>query len=782
MAIVSLVCCVTVGAQEVLIIQGKVTNQGMAVPAATVQVKDSGQKVLTNDTGHFTLSLTPGSHHLIVRTADKVKAHKIEAYQGKEILLELSERLVILDEVLVSAVRVQENDPLTHSNLSKAVLAKRNLGQDIPVLIKHLPSVVSTSDAGAGVGYTGIRVRGSDATRVNVTINGIPYNDAESQGTFWVNLPDFTSSIESIQLQRGVGTSTNGSGAFGASLHLSTEAVPEQAFAEISTAAGSYHTFKNTLKFGTGKINEHINFSGRFSKIRSDGYIDRAWSDLSAYFLQASYTDENTLIKALAFGGLEETYQAWYGVTKEEMETLGRTHNPYSYDNEIDHYQQDHFQGHWHQKLSEKWETNIGLNYTYGRGYFEQYKPAESFADYDLTPIEMGGEIIDETALIRRRWLDNDFYVANAHAAYKAGKSSLIFGGSYSHYKGRHFGEIIWAAYTGGSDIRDRYYESDALKTDLNVFGKWTWRWSAAWSLFTDLQGRFVQYQTQGLTSDRDPIAVDRHFSFFNPKAGINYQATTQHSYYLSYAKASKEPNRNDFENGITKAEKLHDLEIGWRYKSNRTQWNANLYYMYYRDQLVLTGALDDVGAPIRATSGKSHRLGMELSASLALSDKVSLESNLALSSNKNIDFYTPIDGVLTRLGTTNLPFSPAVITGNSLRYSPSKNWELAFLSKYVGKQFMGNLDSAVSGNDVLKAYCINDLNASLEIAPKGICKKIVLRALVNNLFNVQYISNGYYYTYDDTWSVPGTTTTVDGAGYYPQATRNFLLGATLHF
>lgn len=766
-------------AQELFKLSGKVTDGNNPLPGASIVIKGTSKGVSTNFDGEFSIQLKKGTYTLVVSAISQPKEVKVNLIKDTFISINMADSFVNLEEVLVAAVRVKSTSPVTHSNVTKEDLETRNLGQDIPTLLNFLPSVVTTSDAGAGIGYSGIRVRGSDATRVNITINGIPYNDAESQGTFWVNMPDFTSSTESMQLQRGVGTSTNGSGAFGASLNLLTDAVSENAYGEISNSFGSYNTRKHTVKFSSGKINDHVEFSGRFSKIDSDGYIDRASADLKSYFLQATYVDDNTLIKALTFGGHEKTYQAWEGVTKEQIETLGRTYNPYTYENEIDNYNQDHYQLHWNEKLSKNWSTNIGLNYTFGRGYYEQYKEGEDFSDYDLTPISLGGETIDQTDLIRRRWLDNDFYVVNANATYKNNALEFIFGTSYSNYKGDHFGEIIWAEFASNSEIRDRYYESNTKKNDANIFGKLTYKLNDNWTAFTDIQNRFVNIETTGLTSDRDIINVDKKYSFFNPKAGLTFKANNQNSLYFSYARANKEPNRNDFENGVSTSEKLNDFELGWRLNSNNVKVNTNVYYMLYKDQLVLTGAIDDTGAPIRATSGKSYRLGLEVDAQIKVSKKLSLLPNIAISSNKNVDFVTTWNGEVVDLGNTDISFSPNLIIGNVITYQPLKNMQFAFLSKYVGEQFMGNIDN---GNSKLESYFVNDLNVSFNISPKSVFKAITLSVLVNNIFNTKYISNGYYYTYDDTWSVDGETTTLDGAGYYPQATSNFLVGATLKF
>ena len=678
-----------------------------------------------------------------------------------------------LDEVLVKAVRVDADSPITHSNLSKEALAKRNLGQDIPVLLNFLPSVVTTSDAGAGIGYTGIRVRGTDATRVNVTINGIPYNDPESQGTFWVNLGDFASSTESLQLQRGVGTSTNGSGAFGASLNLLTDATSAEASGEISNSFGSFGTRKHTVKLSTGLLNNHFEVSGRFSKIDSDGYIDRAFTDLKSYFLQGIYKDDNTLIKALTFGNAERTYQAWYGLTADELKE-DRRQNPYTYENETDNYWQDHYQLHWNERFDNNWSTNLGLNYTKGKGYFEQYKPEESAADF-------ANLIEEDSDVIVRRWLDNNFYVLNANVTYKQNAFEIISGLSYSSYDGDHFGEVIWGSdLQPNTEIRDRYYEGDATKNDFSIFSKATFKMAEKITGFVDLQGRFVSYKTNGLNSDRVEFVTDAKFSFFNPKVGLTYKHCDFNSFYASYARANREPNRDDFEAGVTENETLNDIELGWRYNSNKVSVNTNLYYMFYQNQLVLTGELDDVGSPIRATSGKSYRLGLEVDAKIQFSKMLNTSTNVAISSNKNKDFSSEINGELVDLGNTNISFSPELVIGNAINYMPAERLQLSLLSKFVGEQYMGNTDNEAS---ILERYFINDFNINYEIKPRKLFKSIVLSGLVNNIFNKKYVSNGYFgsYDYEDTSSPSGITTGYY-AGYYPQATTNFLVGATFKF
>jgi len=673
-----------------------------------------------------------------------------------------------LDEVLVSAIRVTTKTPVTFSNVSKEELAQRNLGQDIPVLLNYLPSVVTTTDAGNGVGYTGIRVRGSDATRVNVTINGIPYNDSESHGTYWVNMPDFASSLESVQLQRGVGTSTNGAGAFGASLNMLTDSYSQKGKGEISSSFGSFNTQKNTVKFSSGLMNNHFEIAGRLSTLKSDGYVDRASSNLKSYFLQGTYVGNSTLIKALAFGGTEKTYQSWNGI---DAATLGtdRTFNSAGmftdemgqtrfYDNETDNYQQDHYQLHWNEKVSEKWSTNLAFHYTKGRGYFENYKEDADMADYNLQALGA----ITTTDLVRQKWLDNDFYGTTFSTNYKTEKLDLILGGGWNKYEGEHFGKVIWARFASQSELGDRYYEDNATKTDGNFFAKANYQITEKISLFGDLQLRNVHYKADSWETG----VVNDNFNFFNPKAGFNYDIDLKNKLYFSYAKANREPNRTDYENGSPKPEKLNDFELGWRFKTAKSQVNINGYYMHYKDQLVLTGGFDDVGAPIRKNSGDSYRLGLEIDATLMLSKQWTLAPNFTLSSNKNLNFISDVNGSLTNLGDTNIAYSPNFIAGNILTFSPMPAFRLSLLSKYVSEQYLNNIDDA-SGK--LKDYFVNDFNASYEITTKSIFKSIVVNFLANNLFNVDYVSNGADY----------------GGGYvyyFPQAGANFLVGLTLKF
>ena len=698
-------------------------------------------------------------------------------------------KIQALEQVYLNGVRVRADSPITHSNLTKQDLAKRNLGQDIPVLLNYLPGVVTTSDAGAGIGYTGIRVRGSDATRVNVTINGIPYNDSESQGTFWVNLPDFASSIESLQLQRGVGSSTNGSGSFGASLNIDTDRSSKEAFAQIANSYGSFDTRKHSVKFSTGLLNDQVEISGRVSNITSDGYIDRASSDLKSYFLQGSYKTDNTFIKALVFGGREVTYQSWFGIDEQTLST-NPTFNPagmYSdedgtvrfHQNQVDDYDQDHYQLIWNERYNNNWSTSATLNYTKGSGFFEEYKEDASLDFHGLLPITIDGETSAESDLVRRRWLENNFYALSANAHYKDENWDTTTGVFYSYYQGLHFGEVIWATNFTGPNLGDRYYSGTGDKHEFTTFSKASYKINNSWSVFGDLQMRIVNYKTAGLTSDKVNMIVDEQYEFFNPKFGASYSLNQGNQLYVSYGRASREPRRSDFEQGVFTPEILDDYELGWRFTGKNNTLSANLYYMDYKDQLVLTGQLDDSGGFIRETSGNSYRAGLEVEGDFKVLQQLHVRPNIALSSNKNKDYTTSRDGALVNLGTTNISFSPSFIAGNSIDYSPKQNLQIALLSKYVGEQYLGNIDSQTSKLD---AYFLNDFSVNYTITNLSFAKSLVLQGLVNNIFDVKYISNGYFYTYDDDFSTPGTVTTIEGAGFYPQAGINFLVGATLTF
>lgn len=674
-----------------------------------------------------------------------------------------------LEEVIVSSVRVKENIPIAFNNVSKDEISKRNLGQDIPILLNFLPNVVTTSDAGAGIGYTGIRIRGINSQSTNVTINGIPYNDAESLGTFWVDLPDFSSSVENLQMQRGIGTSVNGSSAFGASINILTDKISEEPYFESANSVGSFNTLKNNFSFSTGLLNNTFEFSGRISKIDSDGYIDRASSDLKSHFFQLSYKKNKSLFKFLNFGGHEITYQAWNGIDLQTLEN-DRTYNPSGlyydlngqeqfHENEVDNYKQDHFQFHWTQSISSNIISNLGLNLTNGKGYYEQYN-------------ENGSE-----DFITRKWLDNQFYVINYNVNYSKNKNNLIFGSTYSEYDGDHYGETIWSQNSGNIAFTDLFYNGNGLKKDFSNFIKSIYQFSERIGIYADLQLRKIDYTTSGSTSNVEDLTVNKHYSFFNPKAGLNFTLNDKNKIYFSLSRAYREPTRSDFENNINiQPEELVDYELGWKFNTKKFYFSSNLYYMNYKNQLVLTGALDDVGSPIRKNSGKSFRKGIELESIFKATNNLDISSNISFSRNKNIDYKTNFDGVVTNWGDTDISFSPDLVSSIGVNFRPKEDINISILNKFVGEQFMSNTESVVSK---LNSYSTTDLNFIYSFKKSKHFKEIIFTAMINNIFNKEYVSNGYYYTYDDTWSEPNMITTIEGLGYYPQALRNFLLGIT---
>jgi iron complex outermembrane receptor protein len=623
---------------------------------------------------------------------------------------------------------------------------------------------------------------------------------------FWVNLPDLGSSVQDLQLQRGVGSTTFGPGSFGASLNLSTFKAQSEPSLQIQSSGGSFNTQRHNLKFSSGPLSDGFSFSGRLSKIDSDGYIERASSDLAAYWLQGDYESQRTKISLIGFGGREITYQSWYGIDQATME-VNRRFNPAGaqfddqgnlegfYDQQVDNYKQDHVQLLWSQDLSNRWDSQVSLNYTHGRGFFEEYVDAwysqsvlfSSDADlttYGLNPVVVDGQSISATDLVRRRWLNNNFYALNAHLNYQGPEIEWTSGIYTSYYGGDHFGELIWARYAPEANPRQRYYSGNGDKNETSIFSKVNWRMDKNWSIYGDLQERWINYRTSGITSDLVPLNVRQEYAFFNPKFGVTRNFGKDQLLYASFGRSHREPRRSDFEQGVFTPERLDDFELGWRAHGQSTKglaynYSVVAYYMDYQNQLVLTGAIDNSGAPIRATSGRSYRTGLELEGSMELSKKWALQSAVAWSQNKNLDFVTTFDGELQNLGTTDISFAPSLIASGTLVYTPFEGARFSWTTRHVGDQFMSNTESAVS---LLPAYTVHDATITYALPKPLIGKSMSVQVLANNIFSAMYSSNGYYYTYDDDFSVPDTITTVEGTGYYPQALFNILAGVTLGF
>ncbi len=694
---------------------------------------------------------------------------------------EAKDSFYTLSPVEVRAVRAADNAPVTRTNISKKEITRLNLGQDIPFLLNQTPSVVVNSDAGNGVGYTGIRIRGTDATRINVTLNGIPYNDAESQGTFFVDLPDFSSSTGSIQIQRGVGTSSNGSGAFGASINFSTNEVNKDPYLELNNSYGSFNTWKNTIRAGTGIIKK-ISADIRLSHISSDGFIDRATSNLRSFYFSTAYHGSKNGLRLNIFSGKEKTYQAWYGISQTDLETGNRTVNytgtekPGSpYENETDNYTQTHYQLFFNQELSKRFHFNTALFLTRGRGYYEQYKADRDYAGFGLPYPVSGNDTIFSADFIRQLWLDNYYYGNIFSLQYKDNKTQATVGGSLTRYDGNHFGKVTWAS---RSVIQPRkWYDLDARKTDFTIYLKeQTTVWNN-WSLFYDLQYRQVKYDIGGFR-DNPYLQVNNRYHFFNPKAGVVYKKNAWRA-YLSYSIAHKEPNRDDFEAGTTQRpapERLYDTELGIEQLKNLFNWSATFYYMRYRNQLVLTGKINDVGAYTRNNIPDSYRAGIELQAAVRFNKWFNASVNITLSRNKIKDFteYTDdYDNGGQKATVYPLPaiaFSPSVVGGATLNFLPWKNMELSLLNKYVSRQYLDNTEQE---NRSLDAFFVQDLRAIFTIKKKKL-KELNIIAQVNNIFSTKYEPNGYTFSY-----IYGGSITTENF-YFPMAGRNFMIGVNV--
>jgi iron complex outermembrane receptor protein len=683
--------------------------------------------------------------------------------------------------VEVKAIRAAPTAPFAKTNIGKKDIERQNLGQDLPFLLNQTPSVVVDANAGNGVGYTGIRIRGTDASRINITLNGIPYNDAESQGTFFVDLPDFASSVNTIQIQRGVGTSSNGAGAFGATINFSSNEVNKKAYAESNNSYGSFNTWKNTIKAGSGLIGNHFTADLRMSRISSDGYVDRASSDLRSVYFSTAYLSDKTSIRLNIFSGREKTYQAWYGVSESDLQTnrrinyAGMEKPGEPYDNETDNYRQDHYQLFFTQRFTPRLNFNTAVFLTRGRGYYEEYRAGQDYAAYGLSYPVTGSDTIHTTDLVRRLWLDNYFYGSIFSLQYQSSKTQLTFGGAATRYEGEHFGDVIWAEQ--GWPGNKRWYDLDAFKNDLNFFAKWQQDLSPAFRFFTDLQFRGVQYHLNGFENNPN-LLLRKDYSFFNPKFGFSYHL----NHWLAYASlslAGKEPNRDDFEAGLQqqpRPEHLHDWELGIENKNSKKSWSANLYYMKYRDQLVLTGKINDVGAYTRTNIPDSYRLGLELQGGTTISKWIAASGNLTLSRNRILHFTEYIDdydnGGQKSLEhrEADIAFSPAVIGAATITIKPLKSLDIDLLSKYVGKQY---LDNTSNDSRKLNAYFTEDVRAIYSFDWRWL-QKVDLIFQVNNVFNKKYEPNGYTFSYY--YNAKLTTENY----YFPMAGTNWMLGINI--
>ena len=687
-----------------------------------------------------------------------------------------------LQPIEVTALRAADKDPFAKTTIQKNEIEKQNLGQDLPFLLSNTPSAVVTSDAGNGIGYTGIRIRGTDASRVNVTINGIPYNDAENQGTFFVNLPDFSSSVNSIQVQRGAGTSSNGAGAFGATINMETNTLHEKFYANLNNSFGSYNSMKNTFQFGSGLINKHFTIDGRMSQIKSDGYVDRASSDLKSFYISTAYTDQDNSIRLNIFSGKEKTYQAWNGIDEQTLQT-NRTYNssgqqqpgtPYA--NETDNYKQTHYQLFFNRKLNNYWQSNIALFATTGKGYYEEYRANQTLINYGLSPYFNGTNVITESDLIRQLWLDNIFYGTTYSFKYNKNNNQVTMGGAYTIYEGNHFGKVLWTKVPVGLPADYTWYNLTARKNDFSFYTKWTRDWSNRLKSYFDVQVRSVQYNINGFRNNPD-IRMEKSFGFVNPKLGLTYNYKSW-QFFGSYAIASKEPNRDDFEAGINNTpspETLFDWELGMEKKHKKYNIGVNLFYMKYKNQLVLTGKINDVGAYTRSNIRDSYRAGIELQGKYVFNDRLSVSGNITLSENKVLHFEEFIDDydnggqVSKQYQKTDISFSPKVTANGLINIVPFKDAEISLMNKFVSRQFLDNT-SQVSRS--INEYFIQDIRMTYELKKKFF-KSTQFMLQLNNIFNKLYVSNGYTFSY-----IYGGPITENY--YYPMAPFNFMAGINI--
>jgi iron complex outermembrane receptor protein len=770
---------------------------GNPMAGAHISVENTFISTASADDGRYRIRvLKPGNRTLKISYMGYQPIERVCRLVHDTVIDFVMETSAILgEEVNIIATRAQDKTPTTYSMLNSIDIGKNNLGQDLPFIIENTPSVVVTSDAGTGIGYTGINIRGSDLTRINVTLNGIPLNDAESQGVWFVDLPDLASSAGSIQVQRGVGTSTNGAGAFGASINVQTAPFHQEAYGELNSSAGSFNTFKNTFRFGTGLMGNKFAFDGRISRITSDGYIDRAFSKLTSFSLSGGYYGKKTTLKFNILSGYEKTYQAWNGVPKDSLAThrtynsmggyIDKNGNLVYYDNQTDNYTQTHYQLLFSQQLSNSLNFNAALHYTKGSGYYESYDTAQYLSSYGLKDVIIGPDTIRQTNLINRKWIDNDFYGITYSANYHKGdKLKITIGGAWNSYFGRHYGKVIWAEYASNGDNGRNWYYGTGTKKDFNIYGKATYKVFNRFNLFADLQYRNIYYKMDGTLENLRTLDQVHTFNFFNPKAGIYYTISDKQDIYLSFAVGNREPNRNNYEvsetGNIPAHETVNDWELGYELKLLNFRAGLNLYYMNYLNQLVLTGKINSVGEAIMTNVPHSYRTGVEITAGAHLFKWLRWDLNSTLSVNRIKDFTEYIDSYDASwnfvgqksnfLGKTDLSFSPGFILQNNLTFIPVKNLFLTLTSRYIGKQFVDNS----SNNDrVLNPYLVNNVSAGYTIRTKWI-REIEFSLAVNNIFSNKYETNAWVYPY----YLDGKL--YESNGYFPQALINFLFGVSL--
>jgi len=772
-------------------------STGDAIQFAIVTIQGTYQSVQTKSDGSFQFSnLSDTIYCISVHMIGYENFKQCYNIPNSTVRVTLKKAPYQKDEIVVSSTRADQNSGVAYTNISKEELASQNYGQDLPIVLNTQTSVVTTSDAGNGFGYTGLRIRGSDANRINVTINGIPVNDAESQGTFWVDLPDVVSSAENIQLQRGVGTSTNGAGSFGGTLNLQTELNRKNSYSEMVASGGSFNSWRGTAKAGTGIIGDHWSFDMRLSQLGSDGFIDRGRSDLHSWYFSGGYYGDKLMVKGIMFGGRERTYQCWYGVSEDSINAGNFTYNSAGeyfdssgnaqyYKDQIDAYGQDYYQLHFVYAANQSWTINWSLHATKGKGYYEEYKEDQSLSEY----------LINDTSstlndLVRRRWLDNWFYGITYAAQYNSlCKTQFILGGASNVYEGKHFGEVITAiGIPAGTSLGGHYYDDYANKQDNNVFAKLNYSLRKNLNAYLDLQARSIRYSFTGFDTTGSSLPQQANYLFFNPKAGLTALVATRHTVYFSFGVGNKEPNRDDFTNSSPSSRPLHetlyDFETGWKFGGTKLGAEVNLYYMHYTNQLVLTGRVNDVGAYTRENVDASFRRGVEVSFGYLINKQFSFTGNVTLSQNKiesftefldNYDNYTQEEITYTN---TSIGFSPSIISAGTLTWNNNKGLSASVIGKYVSKQYLDNTTS--EDRKIDPYFTLNMITSWMIIKPSSKTgqkiSELTLGLQVNNLLNTMYSSNGY------TYGFISDAETSRYNYYYPQAGINAMGMLTMKF
>lgn len=782
-------------------------ENGQPLSGATVLIQNSKMGKTTNQQGYFRFENLKNNEYVVQISFIGYKTLTRKVPTGKELTLKLESAPVVMNEITVNSLRASDKSPLNYSDIDKETLEKGNLGQDIPYLLAITPSFVATSDAGTGIGYTDFRIRGTDASRINVTINGVPYNDPDEQGTYWVDIPDFSSSLESVQVQRGVGSSTNGAGAFGANINLQTDNMAVQPSGEADVTMGSFNTQKLTVKAGTGLIGQHWAIDARLSSVKSDGYIDRGWVNMKSYFVQAGYSDDKNSLKLITFGGNEQTYHAWDGVPLDSLATH-RTYNPCGYmgvdangkplyyQNQTDNYIQTNYQLTGVHVFSPELSLNGAIHYTRGDGYYEEYKQDETLQTYSLSPFTVSGTTVTNSDLVRQKKMGNDFAGLVYSLNYSKNNLSWQLGGAANNYWGNHWGDVVWVKnYVGNILPLTEYYRSKVNKLDANIYLKGNISITSRWNVYADLQYRYVNYQLNG-TNDQWDYAIDgmqllninKTFNFFNPKAGFYYHPDKHNDIFASVAMAHREPTRTNYTDGSASTaptyETLYDAEAGYKYHTGEYTFGIDGYLMFYHNQLILTGKINDIGEALTENIPLSFRSGLEFTGSvkpfswLRWDASVTLSHNRIIGFNEYVDVYDAEQNWVGQqknyIGNTPIAFSPEVLANSRISFTRG-NFEAGLQSAYVGKQY---IDNTGSNDRSLAAYFVNNLRLSYNIPVKGI-RGISVTALINNLFNEQYISNAWVYSYYQSDN-SGTTQRYNDFGFFPQAGINLLAGLTV--